>query len=298
MQFSNAQAEVAAQLGLDITNTQTSTEVSRWLNLAYQDIVGKYDWSWLKSYTTITMQLDYTTGTVSAVTGSPTLTFSQVIPTSQTNRSIQFSGNLTWYTITAHTAGTATATISPVYAPTTNYTSGTFIIRTINYSLPNVVEYVYGGRSTVFPWSLEIVDRTRYNQFAWWSNLVGQVRGIVMDRQDASGNWVFTPYPYPSDTYVLEIYYITKVTDLANATDAPLFPSRFTSLWLDGALAYGYRFLDDQRYGPAYTSFLSKVADLFDRDNPAQNQMWVIRPCDDQPTVHGINLPPEYGPNI
>lgn len=298
MQFSIAQAEVAAQLGLDLRNLSTATEVKRWLNIAYQDIIGKYDWSWLKAYTTLTMAVDYTTGTVSATTNSSTITFSQVISTSQTGRSIQFGGALTWYTITAHTAGTATATISPAYAPTTNLTAGTFIIRTINYSLSSDVEYIYGGRSTVFPWALEVVDRTRYNQFGWWQNQVGQVRGIIVDKQDSSGNWTLTPYPFPNDTYVLDIFYIKKVTNLSADTDTPLFPARFDSVWLEGAVAQGFRFLDDDRYGSAYGMFDKRVSDLFSKDNPMRNEMWVIRRFDDQPAMRGINFPPSYGPSV
>ena len=294
--FLTAQQEVATLLGLDITNVNTQTECKRWLNFAYQDIIGKYDWSWLKQYTTVTMQTDYVTGTVIATPGSATITFSQTIATSQTGRSIQFASGLSWYTISAHTAGSATATISPVYAPTAAYNS-TFIIRTINYSLPSTVEYVYGGRSTAFPWALEVVDRTRYNQFAWWANLIGQVRGIIFNGQDSSGNWTFTPYPFPNDTYILEIYYIQRVTDLSADADTPLFPARFQSVWIEGAIAQGFKFLDDDRYGTSFSVFQQKIKDLFDRDNPAQNQMFVIRPFDDQPSVKGINFPPEYGPN-
>ena len=298
MNFITMQQEVATLLGLDIANTNTQTEVKRWLNMSYQDIVGKYNWSWLKAYSTVTMQIDYTTGTVSATSGSATITFSGTIATSQTGRFIQFQGGLTWYQITAHTAGTSTATISPVYAPATNLTAGTFVIRTINYSLSSDCEYVYGGRSTTFPWSLEVVDRTRYNQFAWWANLVGQVRGIIPNGLDSSGNWTFTPYPFPNDSYVLEIYYIKRITELSGDTDTAICPARFNSVLIEGATAYGFKFLDDDRYGNSYTVFLQKVKDMFGRDNPMQNQMWVTRPFDDQPSVKGINFPAEYGPNV
>lgn len=298
MQFLTAQQEVAIQLGLDISNTDTATAIKRWLNTSYQDIVGEYNWSWLKAFTTKTMELDYSTGTVSATTGSATITFSDAIATSQVGRSIQFSSSTSWYQIATHTAGTATATITPVYAPTTNLVSGTFTIRTINYSLGSDVEYVYAARSTTFPWAIEIVDRTRYNQFTWWSNLVGQVRGIIPNGYDASGNWTFTTYPFPNDTYVLEIYYIKKVAELTGNTDAPLFPARFDSIWLEGAKAYGYGFLDDSRAGAAKTEFKDKVKAMFSRDNPMQNEMYVLRPFDDQPSVKGINFPPNYGPNM
>lgn len=297
MDFITAQREVGAQLGLDYQNSDQSTLIKRWLNMAYQDIVGKYDWSWLKAYTTVTMQVDYTTGTVSVNSGSATLTFSDVIATSQANRFIQLSGSTTWYQITAHVAGTATATISPVYAPSTNLTSSTFIIRTVNYSLGSNVEYIYGARSTVFPWAIEITDRTRYNQYAWWSFQVGPVRALVPNGLDASNNWTFTPYPFPNNPDIVEIYYYKRIADLSANTETPLFPARFDSVWIDGAIAYGFRFLDDTRYNDAFNKFQIKVGEMFSRDNMARNQMWILRPYDDQPAARGINFPPFYGPN-
>ena len=40
MDFLTAQKELAAQLGLDYTQTDTAVLLKRWLNFSYQDIVG------------------------------------------------------------------------------------------------------------------------------------------------------------------------------------------------------------------------------------------------------------------
>lgn len=297
MLFSTAQSEVAESLGLDISNVDTQTKIQRWLNLSYQDIVGKYNWSWLKIYTTVTLAIDYTTGTASVTSGSATVTFSSTIATSQVNRYIQFSSAKSWYKITAHTAGTATATISPVYAPATDLSAGTFIIRTIFYELPSTVEYVVGVRQTTYPLSCEIMDRTRYNEFVWWSNMVGATRAIIPNGLNSSGNWEFTPYPFPNDAYILEFYCIKRITELSAASDTPIFPARFNSIWIQGAIAYGYQFLDDTRYGDSFVRFSKTVEEMFKRDNPAQNQHYVTKPMDQIPANRGLMLPSEYGPN-
>lgn len=297
MDFLTAQKEVAEALGLDLTNTNTATKVKRWLNLSYQNIIGNYNWSWLKDYTTVTLEVDYTTGTASVTSGGATVTFSSTIAASQIGRFIQFSSNKTWYKITAHTAGTTTATISPVYAETSDFSAGTYIIRTVYYSLPSTVEHVYGARQTTFPLALEIMDRTRYNQFVWWSNLQGATRAIVPHGLDSSGNWLFTPYPFPDSPYVIEFFILKRISDLSTDSESPIFPKRFDSIWIEGALSYGYRFLDDSRYADSFKVFYKTVEDMYSKDDPMQNHLWVIKPYDQIPTNRGIMLPSSYGTN-
>jgi len=297
MDFLTAQKEVSEALGLDITNTSTATKVKRWLNLSYQNIVGNYNWSWLKDYTTVTLKIDYTSGTVSVGIGGSTLTFDAVISESQTGRFIQFTTSRAWYKITAHTAGTATATIDPVYAESTAITDGAFTIRSIYYSLPSTVEHVIGARQTTFPLALEVMDRTRYNEFVWWSNLVGATRAVIPSGLDSSGNWQFTPYPFPNQPYILEFYYLKRISDITGDTASPIFPRRFESIWVEGALCYGYRFLDDTRYENSFTLFGNTVRDMWSHDEPMQNHHWIVKPYDQIPANRGLMLPAEYGAN-
>lgn len=295
LQMLTAATEVAESLGLDITDPTTKTKTYRWLNLAYQDIIGKWNWSWLKAFTQVTLATDYTTGTASVSAGSDTVTLSGTIATSQAGRFIQFSSARTWYQITAHTAGTATLTISPVYAPATDYVAGIFTIRTIFYSLPSTVEHVIGARQTTMPRSLEVMDRTRNNELVWLSNFVGPTLAYIPGGLDSSGNWQFTPYPFPNDNYVLEFYYLKRITDLSGDTDTPIFPARFESIWIFGAQAYGYDFLDDDRAVASLAKFEKRVADMFAKDNPAANQHYITRRSDQAPIVRGVMLPAEYG---
>jgi hypothetical protein len=141
------------------------------------------------------------------------------------------------------------------------------------------------------------MDRTRYNEFVWWSNLVGATRAIIPNGLDSSGNWTFTPYPMPDSPYVLEFYYLKRISDLSSDSESPIFPARFQTVWIEGALSYGYRFMDDSRYQDCFKLFTGRIEQMYNKDNPMSQQHWVIKPYDQIPANRGLMLPSSYGPN-
>lgn len=296
MDFITGRQELAAQLGLDWTQTSTATLLNRWLNLSYQDIVGDYNWSWLKSREAVTMATDYTTGTVGITAGATTITFSAGPAASQTDRYIQFSSANDWYKITAHTAGDTSATISPAYVQTTDLSAGTFTIRTVFYSLSSACEYVYSVREAINYRPLKIINAQVLDDHAPFSTTTGTPTAITMWGLDSSGYWQFTPFPWPDDVLLLEFRTIKKVTNLSSDTDEPIFPSRFESVWLYGAKCYGYDFLDDDRANGAFLKFESKVKKLRKRDTVGLNKMYVLQPIDKQAATRDIQqFPAEFG---
>lgn len=292
----NARKELAAQLGLDHTNTDTSTLLDRWLDLAYDDIVGNYDWSWLESRETVTMATDYTTGTVDLTAASATITFSATIAASQANRMIQFSSFNDWYLISAHTAGTDTATISPAYIQSSNATADTFTIRTFKYALSSSAEYVYSVREAETQQEIDILSAGTYDEKAAFTDTTGTPRMIIFWGQDSSGNWEFTPYPFPDQALLLEFRIYKKKTTLSADGDTALFPDRFNSTWLYGAKVYGYEFLDDTRSSSARINFQGKIKALRGRDDIGRRQIRVLRSIDEAPNVGNIiRFPAEFG---
>lgn len=296
MDFLTAQKELGAQLGLDYTQTDTAVLLKRWLNLSYQDIVGDYTWSWLKSREAIAMATDYTTGTVDITAGSTTITFSTAPTASQANRYVQFSSANDWYKITDHTAASTTATISPAYTQTSALSDGTLTIRTFYYSLSSACEYVISVKEAINYRALKVITAQKFDEGAPFSTTTGTPTTIVLWGQDSSGYWQFTPYPWPDDVLLLEFRTIKKITELSETTDEPLFPPRFESPWLYGAKCYGYDFLDDDRAIDAFIKFESKIKKMRTRDTVGLNKMHVLQSIDSQPTARDIvQFPAEFG---
>lgn len=296
MDFQTARAEVAAQLGMDETQSDTQTLINRWLNISQQDILAAWNWSWLESTDTVATATDYTTGTVSVSAGSATLTFSASITASQANRYIQFSSADDWYKITAHTAGTDTATISPAYAQTSNLSSGTFTIRTVFYSLASTTDFVYNCKRAQDRQYIPVISANSYDTFEPWTSQTGPVRRIILWGRDSNGYLTFTPYPFPDEIALLEFRVYKKASDLSSDTDTAVFPQKYDSAWILGAVTYGYRFLDDNRYSAARRDFLNTIELLKKRDRPALDKSRMLQSIDDTGQIGDlIRFPSQYG---
>lgn len=94
------------------TDTTTINRIKRDINIAYEDVVAKGNWWWNRSLTTLQLPAKITTGTVSATSGSTSITFSSAPAASVANYKIIFSGHAEVYTISAHTAAATAATLN------------------------------------------------------------------------------------------------------------------------------------------------------------------------------------------
>lgn len=296
MLLSEAKSAVAAILGVNSADTDINSHLGVWLNQSYRDIIGRHRWSWLRSTERVTMDTDYTTGTVNATAASATITFSATITASQTGRYIQFSSAKDWYYISAHTAGTDTATISPAYIQTTNLTAGTFTIRTFYYSLSSSTDFAFSARQAASPVNLRFIDTTQYDERVPFTDATGDPQAVIFWGYDSSNCWQFTPYPFPDEPVILEFRTIKRVAATLVDADTPIFPDRFTGIWLDGAKAYGYEFLDDDREDKAHKRFDEKLKAEVGNDNPALMVDRVLQAADQQvPRRNFIPFPPQFG---
>jgi hypothetical protein len=294
MNFLVAQQEVAAMLGLDNTDTNQNTLIKRWINFSYKIIGNWYPWSWLNSREQVVMETDYTTGTVSVAVAGTTATFSAVIATSQTNKFIQFSSAEDWYKITAHTAGTATATLETAYVQTTALVAGTYIIRKFYYSLSSAVDRVVDCMQALSPVKVEIVDVNKYDSMKPFSDDPGDTRAIILYGQDSSGNWTFIPYPFPSQPLILEFKTIKKVTELSSDSESFIFPARFDSILVEGACYYGYKFNSNDLYKDTYKIFYDALERERTNDNVGLSGDRVLQACDERVPMTGVVLPTNY----
>ncbi|KKM69292.1 hypothetical protein LCGC14_1452260 [marine sediment metagenome] len=297
MQFSTARAEVAAQTGLDETQSNTKTLINRWLNLSQLKIASAWNWSWLEDREIIVTEIDLTTGTVSVTAATATITFSDAPAASQANRFIQFSSADDWYEITAHTAASATATISPAYAQTTDLTAGTFIVRTFFYTFATTTEHVYNCKNSVDKKMIPIISATRYDKFEPFPDATANVPDtIILWKRDSVGSLQFTPFPWPDTATLLEFRIYKKPTDLSADTDIPLFPTKFDSLWILGAAKQGFMFLDDDREIRVRSEFNTVVKNLILHDAPAIDKSRQFKSIDQGIHRHGlIRFPSQFG---
>jgi len=265
MDFLTQQQEVAAILGLDETQSDQATLIKRWLNIAQRDIGDAAHWPFLEAIDPVVVQtvVDYTTGTASVAAGGTTVTFSATITDSKTDQYIQFDGEDAWYRITAHTAGTDTATISP--SAIEAETASEYQIRKFFYVLDTTVDRVRKMRISDWPYELVGKQSQWLNPWSSSANQTGNPRVFVIRGKDSSDQWQFCLWPFPDRVFNMYVEYLKKLTDLSADSDVSIIPEKWhTTTMLQGAIWRGWQFLDDSRSKEAYVLYLKYIQEMKD----------------------------------
>jgi len=295
MNFLTQQQEVAAILGLDQTQSDQATLIKRWLNISQKDIADAAHWPFLESIDPEVIQtvVDYSTGTATVSAGGTTVTFSGTIADSKTGQYIQFSGNEAWYKITAHTAGTNTATISP--GSLAAYTTSAYNIRKFFYALSSNVDRLYRLRVSDWPYELVGKQSQWLNPWSSAADQTGNPRVFMIRGKNSSDQWEFTIWPYPDSSTNLYVEYLKKINDLSADSDVSIIPEKWhTTAMLQGAIWRGWEFLDDTRARYAKQQFDQYIQDMKDGILPNLDEERVLWAVDGQGMLREPLLPGTY----
>lgn len=296
MDFLTLQKEVGAQLGLDYTNANYSVLIKRWINTAQQKVFAYFNWPFLRGSAPLIIQTvpDYTTGTASVTEGGTSVTFSGTITDSKTNQFIQFASSKDWYQITAHTAGTSSATITPA-AISTN-TTAAYTIRKFYYSTSTAVDRILQIKQSVTPYQLTEVGKEYFEQYEPDQQSTGTPRVFRMAGYDANGAPQFQLWPTPDAVINLTIDYLRAATDLSADADVSIIPAKWhTSVLIQGAVAQGLDWDDDSRATKAMAEFGDSLEIMKQNYEPSASRQRVMRAIDEQPTYTGpIPFPSNY----
>lgn len=282
--FLTLQQEVAAQCGLDQTVASQATLLKRWINNAQNKVCRAYEWPFMKNPTPMVIQTvaDYVTGTVATVAGNTSVTFSGTIATSKTGYYLQTSDSKDWYRISAHTAGTATATLETA-AINTNATA-TFTIRKFFYSTDATVDRVIAISQDVLPYMLV---ETSYEYFQAYNPgflSSGTPRMYCTSGVDASGYPQFRLWPNPDATINLQVWYQKLPIDMSADADVSVIPAKWhTTVLVDGALVYAYKFLDDGRMADQVALFEAGIEEMKSEYETSMHRHRVMTAADNQP---------------
>jgi hypothetical protein len=295
MIFLILQQETAAQLGLDNSVSSQNTLIERWINTSQQMIAQAYNWAFLRASAPLIVKTvpDYTTGTVTTIAASTTITFSGVIAESKTGQYLQTSSSNDWYKITAHTAGTATAAISPsaIYAGS----ALTYTVRKIHYSLDATVDRVLGIRQGITPFDL---IESSAESFHFWDpepTDTGTPKLYFMQGKDSSDIWQFGLWPIPDAVINLYVEYIQAVTDLSADSDVSIIPAKWhTSVLLKGAQWQGLNFLGDSRASTCRDEFFLGIEEMKRHNQPSTKNHRVMMPVDISMPTTAYRLPDNY----
>lgn len=297
MQFTTMQSELSDRLGV-IDNSQFADRVKmqRWLNIAYQYICGKANWPFLQAYEIVQTVADITTGTVSATSESTSITFSSAPSVSVANRYIQFSSADDWYKITAHTASSTSATISPAYGQSSNLSAGTYKVRKLLYSTTTPLVSCLDIKKTVNPGRLESLNQREGDFFLPLYLETGDPTGYIAGPPDSTGGFQFSLANPPSSVFNMHIRGIKVITEMSEESDVPIFPARWHSACVDIAAYYGFQTIDDTRAAESLAVGEVKIQDMLRTFSPDLGRHRVMSSVDsDFDSGPVFQLPGDYG---
>lgn len=293
------QQELAAQMGLDPTNTNVATLLKRWLNTSQRMILGAFDWPFLRSSNPLEIQTvaDLTTGTISTTAGSTTITFSSAPAVSVAGRFVQTSSSNDWYRIASHTALSTSATLAT--AAIYNLTAGTYTVRKIYYSTSSAVDRILQIRQSITPYQLEEYTPERFNAVFPNPTATGNPLMYMISGKDSSDLWQFMVWPTPNTVINLYVDYLQIVTDLSADADISIIPVKWhTSVMLEGAKMMGYMFLDDARYDEAKMNFGQMLEDMKKNMMPGLKLQRSLRSVESFPILNEFPFPLNNYPNV
>lgn len=299
MDFLTLQKEVGEQMGLDYTDSSQGTLIKRWINTAQQQVFAYFNWPFLRANAPLIIQTvpDYTTGTASVSAGGTAVTFNGTIADSKTNQYIQFASSKDWYQITAHTAGTSSATISPA-AISTN-TTAAYTIRKFYYSTSTSVDRIVQIKQSITPYQLKEVGKEFFEAIEPDQQSTGTPYVFRMAGYDSSGAPQFQLWPTPDAVINLTIDYLRVASDLSADSDVSIIPSKWhTSVLIQGALAQGFLWDSDDRFKTAKNNFEEGLLVMKNNYEISTTRHRVMRSIDEQPRLTGPLPFPSTYPNI
>lgn len=291
--FLTLQQELGAQCGLDPTVSSQATLLKRWLNNSQQMILRAYEWPFFRNPTPLVIQTvtDYSTGTVATIAGSTSITFSGTIAASKANQYIQFSNSNDWYRITAHTAGTAAATLE-IGAINSNSVA-TFTIRKFYYSTSTSVDRIIQVFQDVLPYQLIETTPEYFQSFNPGFLSSGTPRIYCMAGTDSTGAPQFRLWPNPDSVINLRMDYFPVATDMVADADVSVIPAKWhTTILLEGACIPAFKFLDDSRYANSVTLFNAWLEEMKGEYEIGLHRHRVMTAADNQPVGGNLGFMP------
>lgn len=299
MTFLTLRQELADRLDLDQTSTTDDTKLKRWINMAQQYISSKRLWPFLLAEEIVQTVTDITTGTVAISAGTTALTFSSAPTVSVTGRYIKLSSSSDWYKITAHTASSVSATISPAYVGTSNLTAGTYTVRKLQYTTTTPLIQILDMKQLVTPVQIVSQSPRGTDFFLPLYYDAGNPYYYTMSSPNSAGTPQFSFMLSPSSVLNVMVRGIQALPDMSSDSDVSLIPVPWHDAMTNIAAFYGFQGFDDTRAVSEFQAGESRIKDMSMVLSHDLGRQRVMQPVDNDSNF-GLQwaLPASFGPSV
>src|SRR6185436_9841835 len=154
--------------------------------------------------------------------GDTALTFSSAPTVSVANRYIKLSTSNDWYQITAHTASSTSATISPAYVGTSALSGGTYTVRKLLYTTSTPLLQIMDMKQLVTPTRIISLSSRETDFFLPLYYDAGTPYYYIMSSPNSSGTPQFSFLQSPSSVMNIMVRGIKALTDLSSDDDTSI----------------------------------------------------------------------------
>jgi hypothetical protein len=256
------QQELADRTRFDQTVSADATKLKRWLNMAQNFVCGKQLWPFMLAEEFVQTVTDITTGTVSINAGDTALTFSSAPTVSVANRYIKLSSSNDWYKITAHTASSTSATISPAYVGTSALSAGTYTVRKLLYSTTTPLIQILDMKQLTTPIQMMSLAPRGTDFLLPLYYDAGTPYWYVMSSPASDGTPQFSFLSSPSTVMNIMVRGMKALTDMSADTDVPVIPAPWHYVLVHIAAWYAFTSLDDDLAATEYKAGVLGIEDM------------------------------------
>lgn len=289
--------------GQDSNDSELIQIVDDYINRAYQDVVRRHAWNWLRKEGMFNTVAPVSSGNISGsgsqITGSGT----------------NFGASMEGYYLQVEDLGQSTYQILDVTSSTSLTINGTlsadvtasnYVIFKADYALAIGPDEGYIDYIEDTNYSQKIYPITANNMEEAFPNFGGVSRSnspsyfSIVGRNNLN-QVLIRLFPLPQDARTMRYVAFDSRSDLATANDSPLVPERFQEVIEEGALARIYLWQGRKDLFDVHSQlYESYIQNMMQQD---KNERGVIFPREDNDLPksrqgRGLRLPPEYGGTI
>lgn len=242
LDFEDIYSAILEMLKIQASDTTTVNRIKRNINIAYEDVISRHNWWWNRAVTSLQLPAKITTGTVAINANSATITFSSAPAPSVANYKIKFAALPEVYTISAHTALAASATLSLAFNGTTAAAS-TYVMWKDFVQLPVDCKETFIVQHQLSTSPMEAVSLSDFRRIvALQPDRTGAPVYYTTDDQDSSGKRRLRYWPAVYASKInMDVDYILNFVGLDADGDEPIMPinDRTVLFYYGAAFAWG-----------------------------------------------------------
>lgn len=286
MTLSDIYNRIISEIG-EVDDSTNQTRYYNWINEAQREIANSYKFSWRFKRGVIQASAQYTTGTITATTGSPNVVFTGTIPTwadgdgtaTQFISRFEIDGDATRYLFKTRTDAN-----NGVLDRNVEGSGGSGLSHTLtrlNYACASDCDEIVSMKYEGTPIKLYQQEMLAFEDIHTLDTITGAPDYFLIAGRDADGYLLVRFYPIPITVMSIDYLYLKTITALTQGTDDVAkingIPVNYHDLIVYYGLYKAYMFYGDNNSAKTmYSQYQLLLSKLQQQDKHLATSYWIF----------------------